>query len=330
MKKKLVVYGSIFSIFLSMYLFNPSINTFHASLSEAVYANPTINLFFAKTDIEKEQGLKNNLINYQTIYKDYKIFSIGMFKTSFTSSNLDDDFAGGFRNINEQYENKIISIGIFGHVFVSKELSNILFEYKNAVENKLNQIGPNMATTSITSKNFDFWKDYFEYKSHNFKIGSKYKNGTIVYLLRENDNINLYTDSINSIKYNKDTLHGIIVKEINEKDESYLTPNGYYPKKSINWNQFEIGYAVRNNVEFFNAKSNDEWFIPTLKEMQLIYLAKNYLNNINSIYYPSSSLTIAPGLSAQSWGLWLKDIKNGEIYFEPLFNYRKEILIKYF
>mgnify|MGYP000341873540 CR=1 FL=1 len=57
---------------------------------------------------------------------------------------------------------------------------------------------------------------------------------------------------------------------------------GPYPKKSINWNQFEIGVAVKNNVEFFNAKSNDEWFIPTLKEMHLIYLAKNYLNNIKN------------------------------------------------
>ena len=330
MKKKLIVYGSIFLIFLSMYLSNPSINQFHASLSEAVYANPTINLFFAKTDIEKEQGLKNNLINYQTVYIDYKIFSIGLFKTSFTTSNLDDDFAGGFKNINEQYDNKIISLGIFGHVFVFKELSNILFEYKNAVEIKLKHIEPEMPISTTSSTNFDFWKDYFEYKSHNLTIGSKYKGGTIVYLLRKNDNIYLYKDSINSIKYNKDTIHGILVKEINQKDESYVTPNVYNPKKSINWNQFEIGCAVRNNVEFFNAKTNDEWFIPTLKEMQLIYLAKNYLNNINSSYYPSSSLTIAPGLSAQSWGLWLKDFNNGEIYFEPLFNYRKEILIKYF
>jgi hypothetical protein len=312
-----------------MFLTNPSINNFHSSLSEAVYANPTINFIFATTDIEKEQGLKNNLINYQTVYKDYKLFSIGLFKTSFSTTNLDDEFSGGFKNINEEYDNKIISLGIFGHVFVFKELSNILYEYKTAVEYKLNHIEPTMVISTSSTK-FDFWKDYYKYKSHNFKIGSKYKDGIIIYLLRENDNINLYTDSINSIKFNKDTIHGILIKDINETEESYITHNGYITKKSINWNQFEIGVAVKNNVEFFNAKSNDEWFIPTLKEMHLIYLAKNYLNNIKNIYYPSSSLTIAPGLSTQSWGSWVKDFNKGEIYFEPLFTHRKQILIKYF
>ena len=72
-------------------------------------------------------------------------------------------------------------------------------------------------------------------------------------------------------------------------------------------------------IEFFNNKANDNWVVPTLDELYLIYFSKNRLSEINfDGVSPSSSLTLAPGISNTSYGLWLKNLNNNENYFDDI------------
>jgi hypothetical protein len=331
MKKKLVIIASILVLLIIMFLSNPSLKTFHESLSKSLNINPRINYFLTQTDIEKEQGLKNNIINYQTSYMDFKLFSIGVFKSSFTTKNFENESI--FQSINEKYDNKILSIGIFGHVFVFSGLNDLLLQYYFDVDGivKVPSTDNLPATTNGKNTFQNFWENYYNNKQHGLTIGTKYNGGNVVYLLRENDHINLYTDSIHSITYNKDTVHGILVRKVNDNETENVRSDSYQPKNVINWNQFKIGYAIRNNTEFFNKIAFDNWVIPTLDELYLIYFAKNRLSEINfDGVSPSSSLTLAPGISNGSYGLWLKNLNNNENYFDPLFERKNQILVKYF
>jgi hypothetical protein len=331
MKKKLLIIASIIGLLIIMFLTNPSLQTFHESLSKSLNINPRINYFLTQTDIEKEQGLKNNIINYQTAYMDFKLFSIGVFKSSFTASNFENEPI--LQSINQEYDNKILSIGIFGHVFVFSGLNDLLLEYYFDVDNYIKIPSTNNLPASTSGKNTfqNFWENYYDNNKQGLTIGAKYKGGNVLYLLREGDNINLNIDSTHSIKYNKDTVHGILIKKVNDNEAENVRSSFYTPKKVINWNQFKIGNAIKNNIEFYNKNSIDNWVVPTLDELYLIYFAKNRLSGINfDGVSPSSSLTLAPGISNTSYGLWLKNLNNNENYFDPLFERKNQILVKYF
>jgi hypothetical protein len=325
MKKKLILIGAIFTLLLILFYTNPSSKSMYENLSKEVNANPGINLFFAQTEVEKEQGIKNNIINYQIVYKDFKLFSIGEFRSSFTDSNFDYNTKSLFESMNEKYDNKIVSIGIFGHVFVLNGLNDLINEYNFDVNSHLKIPLYQPLASSRVNEQINFW-DYFNKNKNGLKIGEKFKDGYVLYLLRENDNIQLFKDSTHKIIYNKDTVHGILIKKLDES-ENIISPHN--PKRIIpNFNQFKIGNAVIN-TESLNLKLSEGWVIPTLDELYLIYLAKNTLNEIQlDGVYPSSSLSPAPYNGY--YGLWLRDMNNNNIYFDPWLSRKIQILVKYF
>jgi hypothetical protein len=90
-----------------------------------------------------------------------------------------------------------LSIGIFGHVFVFSGLNDLLLEYyldvDGIIKTPLTDDRPASTTGINTFQNF--WENYFNNKQHGLTIGTKYKDGNVLYLLRENDHVNLFTDS---------------------------------------------------------------------------------------------------------------------------------------
>jgi len=61
MKLKIYLFISLMVFTSTLFLLNPKADSFYKDLCNAANSNPTINIFSAYTEYEREQGLKNQL-----------------------------------------------------------------------------------------------------------------------------------------------------------------------------------------------------------------------------------------------------------------------------
>lgn len=341
MKRRLIISSIILTLLVTMYLLNPKDN-FQQHRSKQMFIDAETSVTYNSNILSSEerarrQDIWNDIIGYRIIIKDYKLFSIEYLDVS-------KDLSSRFNN----QQNVMISFGLYGNIFDLKSGIEKLYTFKSDFyEWKRETYQPNGEKYVYYDSHVGL--DYPEKiinsinssknNTNSLKIGDYFGGGIIAYILTKDDGVCLKLEGTNDVdewdgKFEENKIHGIIVSEndvnqypvdygktMNLKDDFlYWNPNGigtsklntnFVPQNKDDYLNISNEISAITLCKSYSAGGFRDWSIPSVQELTILYLYKDYIGLFRNNFYWSSSFINSGRLPY--WQYWLKDFSNGDV-----------------
>lgn len=341
MKSKIIILGILLGLILLMYVFNPKQNDFQKHRYDQLFQTAITQSLNAKNQEEKDRpmAIRNDIVMNRTIVKDYKLFSIEYLDVSKELSAYYD---------NQNFV--MISFGVFGRIFdLDKSEEYIYMFTRQFYQWKEEYPQPNGVNNVQYNEIIGLKKSYEIIESSNqninslqtLKIGDHYGGGIVAYLLSKNDGVCLKPEGRNDTndwdgKFEEKKMHGIIVSEndLNISPVEYGKVISFYHDTILSWQSHEIGTSklntnlVPDRKDDYISITNDEsaislcksyngggfkdWAIPSIQELNILFLYKDYIGKFRNDFYWSSSFLTSGRLPY--WQYWIKNFYSGNVF----------------